>query len=561
VSDAKDLLQQLKDEQYKPARAAYSDTARILAIPAMTRQAPDLTSQFSQPGNNRMRLFPIQSQALYEAYIADGLLGIIGVGHGKTLLSLLLPQLWRSQRPVLLLPPAMVNQFERMRTDYARSFRVARNLRVIPYSRLSNAAGSRLLREAAPDLLIADEAHNLRHKDAARTKRVLRYLNENPECRFCALSGTLTNRSLRDYAHLAKYALRQNCPLPFDYLMLEAWAACVDSDGQPTKEDWGKVRPFFQGVMGGTAELTKLSLRQAYRYRLVSTPGVVASQDASVATSTLYIHPRDMEIPANTKALIDQYYKTWKTPDGEEISDAMQFARVAKYLSAGFFYRWEWGPDGPNLDWLQARARWGREVRRITQRGKENLDSPMLVVNAIEQKRIKDKELLEAWADWKRWKDFPEPPTVPVWFDDYLIQDAIRWAKAQQAPCVLWYDSLAVEEALRTFGVPTFGAGSELPRGATTIAASIAVHGTGKNMQAWSKQLVLTPPSSGAAWEQLLGRMHRSGQAADEVHCTVYQHTAAYQSALRNAQRDAKYIEDSQGNPQKLNYAIYCPET
>lgn len=560
MSDVNEILRQLEAGQYDKSRAEFSDTARILSIPVMSRRAPDLTSQFSLPGN-QMRLYPIQSQALYEAYIANGLLGIIGVGHGKTLISLLLPLLWKAERPVLLLPPAMVDQFNRMRDEYARSFRVSRNITVIPYSRLSNANGSRLLREVAPDLIIADEAHNLRHRDAARTKRVLRYLHENKECRFCALSGTLTNRSVKDYAHLARYALRNHSPLPFDYHLLESWAACIDSDGQPTKDDWRKVAPFFHGVAGTSARMDKESLRKVYRLRLVSIPGVVASQDASVATSTLMIHPRSIPVPDNAKALLDQLYRTWKTPDGEEISDAMQFARVAKYMSAGFFYRWDWGDAGPNTDWLQARARWNREVRRITQRGREGMDSPLLVVNAIEQRRIKDRDLLAAWEEWQRWKDFPEPPTVPVWFDDYLIRDAIEWARAQRAPVVLWYDSLAVEEALAAYGVPVYGAGTEIPRAPITFAASISVHGTGKNMQAWSRQLVLTPPSSGASWEQLLGRMHRSGQSADEVHCTVYQHTAAYQAALRNAQRDARYIEDSQGNPQKLNYAVYCDES
>lgn len=559
-TDLDQLLRQLEEGQYDPSRAEFSDTARILSIPVFEQQSPDLTSQFALPGGG-MRLYPIQSQALYEAYIANGLLGLIGVGHGKTLLSLLLPRLWNAKRPVLLIPPQMAEQFEAMKETYAQSFRVARHIQVVPYSKLSVVAGAQLLNEIQPDLIIADEAHNLRHKDAARTKRVLRYLHANPECRFCVMSGTLTNRSIKDYAHLARFALRHSSPLPFDWHLLEAWAACIDSNGQPTKEDWAKVRGFFHGIAGKRASLDKASLRAVYRFRLVSTPGVVASQDPSVSTSTLLIHERNVEVPPDAKALIDQYYKTWRTPDGEEISDAMQFARVAKYLSAGFFYRWEWGPAGPNHAWLNARATWNREVRRVTSMGREGLDSPLLVVNALEARRLRDPALQAAWEEWRKWRDFPEPPTVPVWFTDYLIADAVQWARSRKHPVVLWYDSLAVEEALRLYGIPVFGAGTEIPKKAVTIAASIAVHGTGKNMQAWTDQLVITPPSSGGAWEQLLGRMHRSGQMADEVHCTVYTHTRAYQQAMSAAKRDAGYIEQSQGNPQKLNYAIYCPES
>jgi hypothetical protein len=83
------------------------------------------------------------------------------------------------------------------------------------------------------------------------------------------------------------------------------------------------------------------------------------------------------------------------------------------------------------------------------------------------------------------------------------------------------------------------------------------VHGTGKNLQAFANQLVLQPPASGQTWEQLLGRMHRPGQNADEVRCDVLQHTWFAKANLVGALRDARYIEDSQNMRQKLNLATW----
>jgi hypothetical protein len=83
---------------------------------------------------------------------------------------------------------------------------------------------------------------------------------------------------------------------------------------------------------------------------------------------------------------------------------------------------------------------------------------------------------------------------------------------------------------------------------------SIQAHGTGKNLQKWSDAYVLEPPSGGAAWEQLLGRLHRQGQTADAVIFAVAQHAPAFAHALRSARTDARYIEDVSGNRQKLCY-------
>jgi hypothetical protein len=81
------------------------------------------------------------------------------------------------------------------------------------------------------------------------------------------------------------------------------------------------------------------------------------------------------------------------------------------------------------------------------------------------------------------------------------------------------------------------------------------VHGKGKNLQAWNRQLVIEPPASGTVWEQLLGRTHRQGQRADDVIAVVYQHTDRVRAAVDRATAQARYIEQTQGTPQKM---VFC---
>ena len=96
-----------------------------------------------------------------------------------------------------------------------------------------------------------------------------------------------------------------------------------------------------------------------------------------------------------------------------------------------------------------------------------------------------------------------------------------------------------------------------MPRVAETCAASYNVHGTGKNLQAWRNQLLLDPPSSGQAWEQLLGRTHRQGQTADEVLFHYYDHTDEFRNAIVTAKASAAYIQETTQTPQRLLYATW----
>jgi hypothetical protein len=53
----------------------------------------------------------------------------------------------------------------------------------------------------------------------------------------------------------------------------------------------------------------------------------------------------------------------------------------------------------------------------------------------------------------------------------------------------------------------------------------------------------------------MLARTHRHGQEADEVTCEMFMHIDELEKSFEQARRDARYLEDTYGNRQKLNYA------
>jgi hypothetical protein len=91
-------------------------------------------------------------------------------------------------------------------------------------------------------------------------------------------------------------------------------------------------------------------------------------------------------------------------------------------------------------------------------------------------------------------------------------------------------------------------------KGDRSIVASIKAHGTGRDglQYIFSKNLVANPPSSGATWEQLLGRTHRVGQRSDEVEVWTYRHTPELRECLDDAIGQARYIHATLGLEQKL---------
>jgi hypothetical protein len=506
---------------------------------------------------------------LYEIGLCGGTLSPLGVGCGKTGLDFLAPMVLPSRRAVLFVPPTLVGQLIGDYLAWREHFRVPslvvgdRNwpstdggpvLHVVPYSKFSRAGSTDLLEELRPDLIIADEAHRLRHRETSTTSRVLRYFADHPETLFCAWSGTITSRSIADFAHLAAHALGEGSPLPLDPRVVAVWAAAVDPSDWPTP--------------AGALQVFGLPVRDGLARRIVETRGVVAVSSSDSCGASIVLRER---VPPPLPTAVDECLrvlrKTWVRPDGEELIEALPVARCAHELSCGFYYRWKFSrgeTDAQIAEWLAARKDYRREARGVLATRRPHLDSPHLVELAAqryEENYVGDLPAvrLDAWPRWRAVRDSVRPATEAVWVDAWLARDAAAWAAENRG--IVWYEHRAFGERVATLsgfllycGGVEADAAARAEKGARSLVVSIKARrdGTDWLQRHFSEQLISSPPADGGQWEQLLGRMHRRGQRADEVSADVYRHTPEVRDAIDTAVRRAKYIEGITTGAQKL---------
>ena len=550
---------------------APTETQRVCQLPLRDYSAADLTHKYAKKGCT-WRLRPIQSQALAALEDAKGGLFSIGVGWGKTLIGFLAAHATKSKFTIFLAPASTCAQLESNYMKLKGQFKLG-PVEIVSYGRLSRPDGSDLLERLAEPykdeeiIIVCDEVHRIKRKESARTKRVIRFLREHQAVRFVGMSGTLTSKGLKDMAHIAEMALRENSPLPRDRNHINAWAECIDVDGQPGDTDWKTVVPLWklyndESVFRSRYKDRRTRIRKAFQQRFRTSPGVVASVEGALGCS-LELLKMPLLTPPSIENALELAVDEEATPDGDVFKDDSSQWRALRQISAGFYYRWVW-PDGEaDEDWLDARYEWSRCVRReLSYSAKQGYDSPLLVANQVARELEEGRRgfIHRAWALWfgSGLSKQKAPPTEAVWIDDFLIRDAVAWAGRQEEPVILWYESKAVEDKLRENGIPVYGAGNNPPETGPTCAMSIRAHGVGKNLQhGWSSQLALELPSSGTVWEQLLGRTHRPGQEADTVKFYMYQHTQPYKQAMAKARTDAAYIQDTTGGRQKLLYCTY----
>lgn len=540
------------------------------------------------------RLKPVQAWVLYEMGITGGMLAHVPVGSGKTaigLLSLLALEPLGVQHGVLLVPPNLLGQLVRDYELIAEHFRVpqiyvhgverrfevpgAPKLNVIPYSRLSQPTSSAWLRDLRPDAIIADECDRLRDPDGAGSSRVIRYFVEHGDTRFCGWTGSLTDSSLGDYAHLAALALREQSPLPLDKMVVAEWARALDDSDNPAPP--GELGRFCGEDLD--PEDTD-AVREGYRRRLAETLGVVISTEASVDVDIVIEERAAPPLPAIVEEALHKVRTCWVRPDtlvgsdiDEELVDAMQVAKCARELASGIFNRWRFDPINgvPQLEedideWLDARKDFNRELRYKLSKRDEWLDSPHLCEQAAMRfhgdRPPRDDRPVWGSTTWPRWRDIKtkvKPTTEACRVSDYLAVDAARWALEHNG--IVWYAMVDFGKWVAELsglplhtGGPKAGERIQNEVGGRSIIASIQSHGRGRDgLQAlFCEQLICQLPSSASMWEQCLGRLHRQGQSAAEVRAWFYAHTDEIRSALDTALGRANYVRGTLGAQQKI---------
>ncbi len=533
---------------------------RIAALPTRVWTADQLTdlagrlTSYYKTARGTMKLFPIQAHMLADAAEVGGLFAQVRVGGGKTLASFLVPRVLDAQRPVLFVPANLRDKTERDMRDMARHWAVHPRITVVSYEQLSRADASDLLERLNPDLILADECHKFRHRRTARTRRFLRYMHDREKTgtpvKFACFSGSQFRRQLREFWHLIGLALPDDAPIPYHWPTMEEWGLALDAK----VDSWKRPRPGVlldfarpEDVVEGDELATA---RKGYGRRLTSTWGVVASSEAELGCS-LQLIERKPEVPAVIQDALANLSATWETPNGDELEWAPAVWRIARELACGMFYRWS---PAPPASWLEPRRAWNKFVRGILKSSTPGLDSPLQV--ACE---YRDHPLHEAWVAVRDQYD-PEEHKVAVWLDDFMVRDAQVWLAESKTPGIIWVEHGAVGRAISAATGLRYFAGGErdsidINDATGSFIASIKAHGTGKNLQRYSRALITSVPPSNDVWEQLIGRLHRTGQEADEVTFDFYLHARELRDGFLDALDEAKLVELVTGQPQKLRFA------
>jgi len=603
---------------------------RTMAPEDLEWLADEMTKRLKTP-RGTMRLKPIQAWALYELGTVGGLFGPITVGGGKTLITLLAPVVMKAQRPLLIVPASLVEKTKRDKEVLAQHWHLPLFLRIMSYEWLgrTQAGGDPengkpgALDEWGPDLVVLDECHRAKNnRDAAVARRITRFFRDRTQKKrvvvpghfqteprpvhAAALSGTVTKRSVFDYAHILTWCLPGSLlPLPTHWNDLQLWSEALDEK----KGDFAPIDPGALEILCADDDDRKLWLtdrttaaRKTFRRRLVETPGVVATHETQVDASIVV---RGLECDMNDAVdeAFDHLREFWETPDGWTISDGMAMARHARELALGFYYVWD---PRPPPDWYVARKTWHQLVRQTLKRSrtydsekqvrqhfgtllnalvpetwhssvKEILatqktriatqqqidDVAKLVLSALERPRRKvEKDDLAAVVSLVTWKAIEytfEPQTRPVWIDASACRFVVEWAKKNAG--IVWVEHKCVGERLRDeFGLAYYGRKGLDLNGRfiddhdrrTALVASRPANSEGRNLQGWCKNLITSLLPNGARNEQLIGRTHRPGQLADEVEVEFIVSCREHLDSLDQAIKDARYIEHSTGQPQKL---------
>lgn len=497
-------------------------------------------------------LLPRQAKLLQEAHDSgEGAFGVLRVGGGKTLISLLLPTVLKAERPLLVVPADLKEKTLLEARQYALHWRVA-PMKVVSYHFLANPKNQLWLWDYKPDLIVLDESENA-SPGSKCAKRIGRYKKAFEKTRVVPMSGTPGGRSIKDYWHTCRWALGSRAPVPADPLETGAWAYAMDEKVPPEAR-------FDPGALLSLAP-TDASLepevraRLAYRARFNSTPGVVCTTD-DVPPVGLKLWTTDFEIPAAAQEMIAAMREDWTTPDGHDFSMPMDLWRHARDLGCGFFYKWD--PYPPDW-WLFPRRAWHKFAREALKYSRTK-DSVTHIIAAIEAGEMDDGGLYKAWKDVE---DRFVPNPVPVWVHDSMVRHCTEWLRENPKDGLVWAERRAFGERLselsgrpyfRQKGLDAQGRLIDSFDGGSAVV-SVKSCGKGHNLQQYRTNLIPSPPSVGKIVEQLLGRTHREGQGADVVLGEFLLTCRESYQSMAQAIRDAKCIEERDGQLQKLCYA------
>lgn len=510
--------------------------------------------------NGKMKLRAIQGQALWTLGQHRMLFGAIGVGHGKTIISLLAPYVLGLKNPILMLPAALIPKTEHERRELSNHWRIPMALRMVSYEEMGREGAATLLESQRPDGIIADECHRLKSSKAGVTKRVARYMKAFPDTVFAAMSGSMMVKSLLDYAHILRWTHKHLAPVPSTKEETEEWAGALDEIVNPLQRvDPG---PMLAWAPPGEYDGETQRARRGWNRRLTATPGVVATADANVTGASLYITAHILDVNPVTDANFNELRVNWRTPDGWWHSEAAITWIRARELALGFHAIWQ--PRPPD-SWLDARREWAAYAREILSRSR-TLDTEEQVKIAIDEGKL----FTDTLARWRQVEPTFRVNPVDVWHDDSALNWCQRWMA--KGPGIVWVKHVFFgHELSRRTGALYFQEKGIAANGASLhviadevrarrvkampIICAVDACSTGLNLQPWNRNLITAPAPGNKEWEQLLGRTYRAGQEANEVTADVLIGCRENWESLQKAFLQAQSTADNMGQRQRLQLA------
>jgi hypothetical protein len=328
--------------------------------------------------------------------------------------------------------------------------------------------------------------------------------------------------------------------------------------------------------------------RRAYKTRLVTAPGVVATGDAEIGTSLVLSNTAiDGTKTPGWKELnkymqdVDELYLT---PNGDEIEHAIHAFKWKYELSAGFYNELVW-PEGDTPEIRAAKEhhaagqRYAKTLRKFLQDGaRPGYDTPMLVGRnmSLHGAKFVGIDLFRLWKEMKamEFEGMPQRIRNQIRVCPYKVNAAVRYAscldRGEGALIWVWHKEMGkwIYESLQEAGMearyaqagPSYDEMILNPKNQDkVVVASIAAHGTGKNLQAFQNQMFAQWPRPATEAEQSLGRTHRNGQEADELVVRTLQSNQFDHEVFAACINDALYIQQTTSQRQKLIVASYDP--
>jgi hypothetical protein len=621
------LRQKLKAGR-KDTTPEMSETKRICALPIELEWSEHELDKFNymilqaQAYDDGFRLFDCQSMAMSDYVQHGGGFFPIGVGWGKTLISLFIAAHAYMQgilKSILLVPPSVYSQLVNRDIPWARTkihmpvpfIKLGKATKakrkalsesgrpgcyILPYSMLSTADSVELLNAIEPGLIICDEAHKVKNRRASRTRRFINYVQEKHPQLVC-LSGTITSKGIADYQHLIRLALGSNCPIPRSPIMAGEWGTVIDS-GVFCTESY-LARPLIPLLHWARSNFPKedfpeitSGFRRAYKKRLISAPGVVATGDAEIGVSlVLTNNVVDMTKSEGHKELtehIKNVDELYLTPNGDEIEHAIHAFKWKHELSAGFYNELTWPVANNKAEEAMIRGAkehhaagqaYAKELRRFLQEdSRPGYDTPMLAGLNMSQHKAKyvGSKLYDLWKYMKslEFDGMPQRIKNQIRVCPYKRDAAVAWAscldRGEGALLWVWHKEMGrwLYEGLQEAGLDAkyAGAGSTLFDPANIektkskiVVTSLGAHSIGKNLQPFQNQIYVQWPRPPETAEQSLGRTHRNGQQADELIVHTLNSILFDHEVFAACLNDTLYIQQTTGSRQKLIKASYDP--